>query len=109
MPLSLLLSSPAPSAPPLSVVPTAEDASTIRITWEPPACETWNSEAITSYIIQNVQTDPILVNDPALRSFTFPNLPTFTEYRVEMAAVNSVGQGPFSEPTTITLADGRSK
>ena len=97
---------PAPSGPPLSVVPTAVDPNTIRVTWDPPACDTWNSDAITNYFIKNNRQNPLQVGGD-VRTFPISNLPTFAMYTVVMRAANSEGLGPFSVPRTVTLVDGR--
>ena len=100
-----LCPAPAPSGPPLSVVPTAVDPNTIRVTWDPPACDTWNSDAITNYFIKYNGQNPLQVGGD-VRTFPISNLPTFAMYTVVMRAANSEGLGPFSAARTVTLVDG---
>ena len=88
------------------MVPTAADPNTIRVTWDPPACNTWNSDAITDYFVKYNQQNPLQVGGD-VRTFPISNLPTFAMYTVVVRAANSVGLGPFSAARTVTLVDGR--
>jgi hypothetical protein len=96
-----------PSGPPRTV--TVKDASsdTIHLRWTPPAEEDQNGR-ITGYVLDYSSHRG---NGSLVVSSTGYSLPAYpyTRYELKVAAVNSAGQGPFSEVVaTATFEDAPS-
>ena len=84
----------------------AERYKSVRLGWEKP----WSSDLapVTSYVVQLLQSDGTVLETDTVdagstvdRENTFDNLIHDTEYKAQVAAVNSVGQGPWSDEKTI--------
>ena len=93
-----------PSAPPTSVRVTRVAGATITVKWEPVNCIHQNGE-ITRYLVKyrSEANGEVLVVNTSEKQITLPNLMPFTNYSIEVAAVNSAGTGKFSSATmTVT-------
>ena len=75
--------------------------------WEKP----WSSDLapVTSYVVRLLDSDGTLKDNDTVdgeadgdREKTFDNLDHNTDYKAQVAAVNSVGQGPWSNEVTFT-------
>ena len=103
-----------PSSPPLSLEVAVWSAKSITITWMKPRLEDLNGE-LTGYIIRvnstvtsntsraRVKRETIYVSElhnisTNKTKYSIENLRPATEYSLEVAAVTSIGHGPFSKP-----------
>ena len=93
-----------PSGSP-TVTATEVSSDSIYLRWSPPPLEDQNG-IITGYIIDsfsNRKNSSFSVNLTEHNLEAFP----YTEYTLRVAALNSVGQGPFSDVVYVkTLQDG---
>ena len=93
-----------PSAPPTSVRVTRVIGATITVQWGAVNCIHQNGE-ITEYLVK-YRAEPngeVLVVNASEKQITLPNMMPFTNYSIEVAAVNSAGIGNFSSATmTVT-------
>ena len=93
-----------PSAPPTSVNVTRVTGATITVKWEAVNCIHQNGE-ITGYLVK-YRAEPngeVLVVNGSEKQITLSNLMPFTNYSIEVAAVNSAGTGKFSSASmTVT-------
>ena len=86
-------------------------SSTIHVSWGEVPCPQRNGE-ITGYIVEysrrgtkrQVGGEQIHVNN---RTTTINELDPLTEYIIRVAAVNSNGTGPFSDPVMATTNEAR--
>ena len=82
-------------------------ATSVMLTWNELDCLQRNGD-ITGYMIR-YDRDSQLISDSssdASTTYTVQGLDPFTEYSFSVAAVNSIGTGPFSEqPLTIRTAE----
>ena len=99
-----------PSGPPLSVSATALGPQSINVRWDEPACNHLNSRTISAYIILHGAPPSELEETQvtATNAYNLTTTVTFVNYSVQVAATNSEGDGPFSEPVIVPLADGKS-
>ena len=102
----------APSAPPSSVRVTDVTSSTITVQWEMVPCIHQNGP-ITGYSVRygvmgsgSSQTET--VSGASVTEVTLSSLLKYTNYAVQVAAVNSADTGVFSEPV-LQLTNDRSK
>ena len=97
---------PAPSAPPTSITISKVTTFNITIQWGPVDCIHRNGD-ITGYSVRyrvfgNNATQLQTVNvQRATRKFTISNLLAFTTYTIEVAAVNAVNTGVYSDPVSV--------
>ena len=102
-----VLSSTAPTEPPDGVSEVSVTANSITVQWGEVPCTHQNGE-ITGYIVEartSGEADrTVNVNDGSAREATVSGLNPTTAYAVTVAAVNSVGSGPFSDGISITTA-----
>ena len=101
---------PAPSAPPTSVSVSEVTSSSITVQWGPVDCTDRNGD-ITGYSVQygevgsgSTQTMP--VSGGSATEATISGLMPSTTYFIQVAAVNSAGTGPYSDPPVSTDTDG---
>ena len=94
-----VLSSTAPTGAPDGVSEVSVTANSITVQWGEVPCMDRNGE-ITGYTLEVYISGMIVVtesvNDGSAREGTVSGLTPTTEYTVTVAAVNSVGSGPFS-------------
>ena len=102
-----MLSSTAPTGAPDGVSEGPVTANTITVQWGEVPCMDRNGE-ITGYTVEVTLSGMIVatenVDDGSARRDTVSGLNPSTEYTVTVAAVNSVGAGPFSDGISITTA-----
>ena len=96
---------PAPSAPPTSVSTSDETLSSITVQWGAVDCIHRNGD-ITGYSVRygvqgsgSTQTES--VSGGATTEATISGLTPSTNYSIEVAAVNSVGVGSYSNSITV--------
>ena len=82
----------APTAPPTSIT-TSSTQNTITVQWEEVACINCNGD-ITGYSVRVMGENDMNVT---LREATISGLSPSTVYNVSVAAVNSMGTGPYSD------------
>lgn len=92
---------------PANVNAAAAGSTSVSVTWDPPTSD--GGATITEYHVrvrigepEGAWDDLGQVGDGDARSHTIPNLSASTEYDVEVAAVNSSGQGVWSQTATVT-------
>ena len=87
---------------------TSVTYSSITVQWGPVNCSQHNGD-ITGYSVrygvQGYDTQTMNVSGDATKT-TIPELNSSTVYVIEVAAVNSAGTGPYSDPITETT-DGK--
>ncbi|XP_059481325.1 cell adhesion molecule Dscam2-like isoform X4 [Neocloeon triangulifer] len=105
-----------PAGPPLQVSVEPVSSTQLRVTWQPPDRELWNGD-ILGYNIgfkkvnHNLQDNGfnftrVSISGDMPGDFRLTNLEKFTKYSVVVQAVNSIGEGPNSDPfTVLTLED----
>ena len=71
-------------------------ATSVVLTWNELDCLLQNGD-ITGYMIRYVRDSQPIADSSSTRTYTVQELIPFTEYSFSVAAVNSVGTGPFSE------------
>ena len=97
---------PAPSAPPTSITISNVTAFNITIQWGPVDCFQRNGDII-GYSVRyrvhgNNPTQLQTVNvGLATSEFTISELIEFTTYSIEVAAVNAVNTGVYSDPVSV--------
>ena len=97
--------STAPGVPPEIINVSTVNPSIIHVSWGEVPCPQRNGE-ITGYIVEysrrggGMQTRVNVSRDEGSTSIT--GLDPFTEYIIRVAAVNSIGTGPFSDPVNVT-------
>ena len=74
----------------------------LQILWNEVNCLDTNGP-IQHYIINTVGSDGEETNTSFTRQFTTSDLTPNQEYSVRVAAVNSAGNGPFSQPIIVVL------
>ncbi len=101
--------SPAPTGSP-AVTGTASSTTSVRLWWDEVDCIQRNSE-ITHYRLWYVpvpSAEGITQRDVPTETYTIAELQPFTNYSIELAAVNSAGQvGPRVTIAIQTLQDSR--
>ena len=100
----------------VSVV-NGSSSSGISVSWKEPSCSDVNDVQVTEYKIRygirsETQQRTVI---PAINSGTMQytisgnDLELFTEYSIEVAAVNSRGEGQYSQPKTAVITGGEFK
>ena len=82
----------APTGPPTSIT-TSSTRNTITVLWEEVACIDRNGD-ITGYSVRVMGENDMIVT---LREATISGLSPSAVYNVSVAAVNSMGTGPYSD------------
>ena len=94
-----MFSPPSPSAAPANLIFLSSTSSTISIQWEAVPCIHRNGR-ITGYVIQYKEVGGgVFINDSVSgdqREASITGLKSSTLYDIQIAAVNSVGIGPFT-------------
>ena len=100
-----------PSSPPHSIVITATNPASLKVSWQPPL-ETLCTLPITGYMIKYFKDGPEddtkdikNVNVTSTTTYTISGLIPCDKYSVQVAAMNSNRIGPFSEPVVEILED----
>ena len=86
----------APTGAPQGLSVQSVMATSVVLTWNEMDCLQRNGD-ITGYMIQYVRDSQLITDLSSTRTYTVQELIPFTEYSFSVAAVNSVGTGPFSE------------
>ena len=89
-----------PSSPPLNVIVTSVNLSSLRLSWQPLLEIDWNGQ-ITGYVIQYTRvgsSDTMSENVNNGTAHTISGLVAYVNYSVIVAAVNVNGTGLFSNP-----------
>ncbi|XP_065845343.1 contactin-5-like isoform X2 [Oscarella lobularis] len=91
--------------PPLNLQALPLSSSAVRITWQPPSFD--GNSNLTLYSIRYKRREAISWNAISQRStlpthYTVVSLSAYTEYEFSVAALNEIGQGPFSNVALIT-------
>ena len=78
------------------------------VTWVEPACSEINDAEVNGYMIRyGLLSETQRVTTPLvtglMHTISDPNLLIFEEYSIEVAAVNSMGEGQFSQPETVVI------
>ena len=95
----------APSSAPQGLSVQNVMATSVVLTWNEVNCLQRNGD-ITGYMIRYVRDSQPIADSSSTTTYTVEELIPFTEYSFSVAAVNSVGTGPFSEqPLTIKTAE----
>lgn len=106
-----------PSGPPqmISVIPSSDPQRKIDISWSEPQCTELNDASVTGYRVQYGRASTpssqrfFIETGANQREHTITNsLSVFVEYEIEVAARNSEGIGPFSEPMRVVIFGGES-
>ncbi|XP_065347787.1 cell adhesion molecule Dscam2-like isoform X4 [Cloeon dipterum] len=105
-----------PAGPPLQVSVEPVSSTQLRVTWQPPNKELWNGD-ILGYNIgfrkslhgsqeADYNYTRVSISGDMPGDFRLTNLEKFTKYSVVVQAMNSIGEGPNSDPfSALTLED----
>ena len=101
---------PAPSAPPTSVGTSDMTSSSITVQWGPVDCIDRNGD-ITGYSVQygvqgSVSPQIMNVSGGATSETTITELTPSTTYSIEVAAVNTINTGKYSDPLSV-ITEGK--
>ena len=104
---TLVFSPPAPDGVPQEVTNTSAESRSINIVWEKVPCPHQRGP-ITGYRLRYSNGTSIAnTTGEGSRHHVLTGLTPFTNYSVQVAAVNDDGTGPYSTPLTVeTLQDG---
>uniref|UniRef100_T1J817 Down syndrome cell adhesion molecule-like protein Dscam2 n=1 Tax=Strigamia maritima TaxID=126957 RepID=T1J817_STRMM len=105
----------APGGPPLEVRVEAVDSTCLNVYWKPPRSDLWHGK-LTGYKIgfrqheiKEIQFRVVRLEDNENEADEFvmrlTHLKKFTKYRVVVAAVNQMGDGPFSDDILARTAE----
>ena len=81
-------------------------ATSVVLTWNELDCLQRNGD-INGYMFRYDRDSRLISDSSSTRTYTVEELIPFTEYSFSVAAVNSVGTGPFSEQTATTLESSK--
>ena len=89
-----------PSAAPANFSLVSQTPTSVTVTWEPVLCM-YRNGLITDYVIKYKELNTSLVSNKTIegdnmRVFEITGLKPSTQYEIKIAAVNSVGTGPFT-------------
>ena len=104
----LHVSSPAPIVAPGGLTSTSVQSRSLSIEWEAVPCS-HQGGPITGYRLRYSNSTSIVnIAGKGNRQHVLTGLNPFTNYSVQVAAVNDEGTGPYSDPTLTveTLQDG---
>ena len=94
----------APSAPPGSIVATIHTSTSVGLHWEPVECIHSNGRIVGHSVryeeVDSGSAGTQYVPGGSVTQTTILELKQTTEYSIQVAAVNSVGTGVYSEPVT---------
>ena len=92
----------APSSPARNSSVEATTATSVSLSWDPPADDQRNG-IITSYVIRVLLVDRGTTEyyNSSITSVTLTSLKPYTTYECSVAAVTSAGRGPFSSAITV--------
>ena len=85
----------------------------IFVQWEEPACSDINDNSVTEYTVRyrlsSGQTQQVNTSTTSytIRLYFDNSLQLFTDYFIEVAAVNRRGEGQFSQPQTAVITGGK--
>ena len=92
---------------------SVSNGSSITVSWREPNCRDVNDVRVTGYRIRYgefLDTQPITLNINSGMTMAFiisgNDLTPFTDYSIEVAAVNSEGVGAFSQPMIGVITGG---
>ena len=103
---AICYNSTVPSSPPLNVMVTSVDPSSLMVSWDPPV-EIDRNGPITGYVIQYTRvgsSDMMSVNVDSGTTHTISGLVLLAEYLVTVAAMTVNGTGQFSDAVTGMLS-----
>ena len=103
-----LLCCAAPSAAPLSVRVTVLSADSVRIQWRNVNCLDANG-VIQLYVVNSTAPDVAFMNLTADTMLTVTGLRAGLQYSFQVAAINAIGAGPFSEPIVVDIPGEKPK
>ena len=108
--ISPLVSFPAPNGAPQNFTNTLAESKSIGIVWETVPCPHQRGP-ITGYRLRYSNgTSIVNTSGEESRHHVLTGLTPYTNYSVQVAAVNDGGTGPYSNPLTVeTLQDGESR
>ena len=89
-----------PSSPPLNVIVTSVNLSSLSVSWQPSLEIYWNGQII-GYVIQYTRvglSDTMSENVNSGTTHKISGLVAYVNYSVIVAAVNVNGTGPYSSP-----------
>ena len=92
-----------PGSPPLNVIVTSVNLSSLTLSWQPPLEIKWNGQ-ITGYEIQYTRvalSDVMSKNVNSGTTHTISGLLAYVNYSVIVAVVNVNGTGPFSNAVIV--------
>ncbi|KAK7868985.1 hypothetical protein R5R35_013907 [Gryllus longicercus] len=113
--VTIITAEEAPGGPPTGVKVTAEDQSTLQVTWKPPERDQWNGEILGYYVGYKLassespylfETVEFSKEEGKEHHLKIDQLKTYTQYSVVVQAFNKVGAGPMSEDTKQYTAEG---
>lgn len=92
----------APEEGPLNLAVTAQNASTVFASWEPPPLESQNGAILryTVNIVRTTNSQDVRVQSTSNTNLLTRSLHPFYTYEYRVAAENDVGRSPF---TTVTF------
>ena len=99
-----------PSAAPANFSLVRETLTNVTVTWEPVLCM-YRNGLITGYVIRYKELNTGLVSNKTIaghkmRMFEITGLKPSTQYEIKIAAVNSVGIGPFTNKSIDAMTLG---
>ena len=103
-----LVSSPAPTGAPGGLTSTSVESRSLSVWWDTVPCPHQRGP-ITGYrLCYSNGTSIVNTTGEESRQHVLTGLTPFTNYSVQVAAVNDGGTGPYSTPLTVeTLQDGK--
>ena len=99
-----------PSAAPANFSLVSQTPTSVTVTWEPVLCM-YHNGVITGYVIKYKELNTGLVGNKTIaghnmRVFEITGLKPSTQYEIKIAAVNSVGTGPFTNKSIDAMTLG---
>lgn len=99
-----------PEAPPQNLIATSDNSSVIHIKWNHPAKDTINGE-LKGYQIFYTRSDLKVVSAITFEKtdsteLDIPGVEPYSEYLIQVAALNTQGRGPLAS-TAVVTAEGR--
>ena len=99
-----------PSAAPANFSLVSQTPTSVTVTWEPVLCM-YRNGLITGYVIKYNELNTGLVSNKTIggdnmRMFEITGLKPSTQYEIKIAAMNSVGTGPFTNKSIDAMTLG---